>query len=166
MQDKVNMETLSNVRDLRGRNLLHEATVFETSSADDLYAIVRLLLYAGCDPNAIDMNGDAPLHFLAKFDKRYFLGDLTTIAVLLLDFGAQLSIKNEDDETVVDLWIRKNEANRNRNKGIIGWKESNWHTEFPTLTCLSARVIRRNRIPHLELPATLIPMIEKHKITQ
>jgi len=110
------------------------------------------------------MNGDAPLHFLAKIDERYFLGDLNTIAVLLVDFGAQLSIKNDDGKTVVDMWIRKNEVNRNRNKGIIGWKVSNWHTELPTLTCLSARVIRRDRIPHLELPATLIPMIEKHKL--
>jgi len=160
------IETLSKVRDQRGQNLLYEA-IGVARFDDNLYATVRLLLYAGCDPNAIDNNGNTTLHLLAKIDQQYLKGDLNTIAVLLLDFGAQLSRKNADGKTAVDLLIRKNKRKRNKNadQGIIGWKLPDWCTELPTLTCLSARVIRCSRIPYLELPATLIPMIEKHNIT-
>ena len=59
------METSSKVRNQRGRNLLHEAMRASNGNAN-LYATVRLLLYAGCDPNAIDEDGNAPLHFLAQ----------------------------------------------------------------------------------------------------
>jgi len=159
------MEALSKVRDQRGRNLLHEA-IFESDF--DVYATVRLLLNAGCDPNANDMDGNAPLHYLAQTDKPFVFSDMSMIAVLLLDFGAQLSRKNVDGKTAVDLLILKNERKRNKNaeQGMIGVKLPNWCTELPRLTCLSARVIRRNRIPYSTLPATLIPMMEKHKIIQ
>jgi len=163
--NKIPIEILSNVRDRRGRNLLHEAFGFGKFDSN-IYATIRLLLCAGCDPNAIDEVGNVPLHFLAQIDERYFSGDLDSIAVLLLDFGAQLSRKNADGKTAVQLLIRKIEKSRNKdaNQGIIVLKLPNWCSELPTLKCLSARVIRRNRIPHLELPATLILMIEKHKI--
>ena len=151
---------LSKVRDQHGRNLLHEA-IFGATLDDNLYATVRFLLYAGCDPNAIDKNGYTSLHCLSHLNQKYLkLGDLNTIADLLLDFGAQLSRKNVYGKTAVDMLTRKMEQE------IIGWKLPDWCTELSTLTTLSARVIRCSRIPYLELPFTLIPMIEKHKITQ
>jgi len=85
---------------------------------------------------------------------------------LLLDFGAQLSRRNVDGKTAVDLLIQKN-GRKNQDdddREIIEWKVPDWCSELPTLKCLSARVIRCNKIPHLRLPA-LIPIIEKHKIT-
>jgi len=44
------------------------------------------------------------------------------IAVLLLDFGAQLSLKNAVGKTAVDLLIGKNSRNHNmdEDQGIIG----------------------------------------------
>jgi len=165
--NKFAIETLSKVRDEHGKNLLHEAIVVGTYDAN-LYATVRLLLNAGCDPNAIDNNGNAPLHLLGQLDQRYWKGDLNTIAVLLLDFGAQLSLKNADGKTAVDLLIAKNSRNRNmdEDQGIFGQKLPNWCTELPTLVSLSARVIRRYRIPHLDLPATLFSLVEQYKIAQ
>jgi len=158
------IETLSKVP---GQNVLHEAIRFAECD-DHVYATVRLLLYAGCDPNAIDRYGNTPLHSLANIDQRYLKGDLNTVAALLLDFGAQLSRKNEDGKTVADLFIWKNEINRNKNadQGTTSWNLPDWCTELPKLTYLCARVIRRSRTPHSELPVTLISMIEKHKILQ
>jgi len=166
------MKTISEVRDQHGRNLLHKAFVCAIDD-DHLYATVRLLLNAGCDTNATDHYGKTPLHILTELianppDRRYWFRHLNTIAMLLLDFGAQLSIKNQVGKTAVEVLIRKNKRNRDKDEQgiIIGWKLPDWCSELPTLTCLSARVIRRNRIPHLALPLSLISMIEKPKITE
>ncbi len=171
-KNKDPFEALSRVRYQRGENLLHKAIrglVRGEIGGGNLYAAVRLLLYAGCDPNAIDDDGNAPLHCLAQINVRYWFSYLNIIAELLLDFGAQLSLKNADGKTAVDLMIRKHEIYRNLDVGqeIIDWKLPDWCTsELPRLMCLSARVIRRNRIPHLKLPVTLINMIDKHKIIE
>jgi len=166
--NKDTIETLSEFRYYRGRNLLHRA-VFSPIVHDNLFATARLLLYAGCDPNAIDEDGNSPLHFLALQDERYWFRELDKLANLLLDFGAQQSLKNADGKTAVDLWNQKNGRYRSRNEdndqGIVGLKLPDWCTEIPTLASCSARVFRRNKIPYLELPATLIPFIEKHKLT-
>ncbi len=136
--NKATMETLSNARYQHGRNLLHTAFDYATRPDADLFATVRLLLNAGCNPNAIDADGNAPLHFLARIGKRYLYSDVNSIAGLLLDFGTQLSLKNADGKTAIDLWILKNRRKRRRNDDeedeIIGWKLPNWCTELPTLT--------------------------------
>jgi len=136
--NKATMETLSNARYQHGRNLLHTAFDYATRPDADLFATVRLLLNAGCDPNAIDADGNAPLHFLARIGERYLNSDVNSIAGLLLDFGTQLSLKNADGKTAIDLWILKNRRKRRRNDDeedeIIGWKLPNWCTELPTLT--------------------------------
>jgi len=153
--EKDTMETLSSVRFQHGRNLLHVVLAYATAPDAELFASVRLLLNAGCDPNAIDDDGNAPLHFCAQIDDRYSFGDLNITAGLMLDFGAQLSLKNADNETAIDWMILKDRRKRCQNhdeeKGTIGWILPNWCTELPTLTSLSARVIRRNRIPYLKL---------------
>ncbi len=87
---------------------------------------------------------------------------------LLLDFGAKLSLKNVDGKTVVDLWKQKNIGRKrqlDKDDFIGGGDLPDWCLELPTLTYLSASVIRCYRIPHLELPASLISMIEKYKMT-
>jgi len=163
------METLSKVCHQHGGNLLH-TLISGPIAVGELFAAIRLLFNAGCDPNGINKDGNTPLHCLAQLDERYWFSDLDIIAHLLLDFGAQLSIKNADGKTAVDLRRQKNGRHRSSNEdkaqGIIGWKLPDWCTELPTLSCLSARVIRRNRIPYLKLPASLISIVEKHKITE
>jgi len=161
--NKDSLAILSNARYQHG-NLLHKVFDFAEIADAELFATVRLLLNAGCDPNAIDDDGNAPLHSLAQIGERNSYSDLNIFAYLLLEFGANPSLKNADGRTAIDLWILSNREMGRR--GEIICKLPNWCTELPTLTCLSARVIRRDRIPYLKLPSTLIPMIEKHKISQ
>jgi len=132
-----------------------------------LFAIFRLLLQGGGNPNAIDKDGRTPLHLLVRFIRK-LSASMNIIARLLLDFGAKLSIKNKNGKTVVDLLIQMNGRKRRLDEDdvIEGEDLPNWCLELPTLICLSARAIRYYRIPHLALPATLISMIEKYKITQ
>ena len=171
--DEGTMETISKIRDQRGRKLLHKlcisGNIFDNNQDYNLYGTVRILLYAGCDPNDIDEDMNSPLHHLAQLDERTLNGSLAITARVLLDFGAELSRKNSDGKTAIDLWIQHNGRKRrlsdDKDRETIDWKLPDWCTELPTLMSLCARVIRRKRIPHLELPDTIIPIIEKHKIT-
>jgi len=118
-----------------GQNLLHYACYckynFKPVDNRNLYDTLRLLLNAGCDPNATDQNGNAPLRFLAQLDHRRF-DDLGIFVHLLLDFGAQLSHKNKVGKSAVDMWILRN--GRKRPCGIIGCKLPDCCTiELPTL---------------------------------
>ena len=99
------MKILSDVRCYRlGGNLLHAALDYVSLPDANLFGTVRLLLNAGCDPNAIDDDGNAPLHLLAQLE-RYLHSDLNIIAGLVLDFGAEFSQKNADGKTAATLWI-------------------------------------------------------------
>jgi len=147
------LKALSEFRDHCGQTLLHFVCISDDMHFGHLYARARLLLNAGCDPNAIDENGNTPLHYLTQLEKRV-LSDWNNTAHLLLDFGAQLSLKNSDGKTAIDFWVEKHEEH----------EIPDWCSELPNLKCLCARLIRRNKILYLELPATLIPMIEKHKM--
>jgi len=163
------IQSLSKVRHRCRGNLLQQ--LFSGPIDDgNLYATVRLLLNAGCDPNAYDEYGSTPLHYLAQLDERYWFSTLDVNIQLLLDFGAQLGQMNAYGRTAVDLWKQTNGRLRSRNEdkdqGIVGLELPDWCTELPRLTCLSARVIRRDRIQYSKLPFNLISMIEKHKITQ
>jgi len=166
------LKILSELRDHSGQNLLHLVLIGGSSGYyGNPYVTILPLLNAGCGPTAIDVKGNAPLHYLASLRlPNRKIKDLNNTARLLLDFGAQRSLKNADGKTAVELWIQMNGSKRIHynygNEEIIDWKVPDWCNELPTLTSLSARVIRRNRIPHLKLPASLILMIEKHKITQ
>ncbi len=149
-----------------GLNLLHGVCLYSCDRSMDLYAVVRLLLLAGSNPNPIDKDGNTPLHFLIELNRNPNK-PMNLTARLLIDFGAKLSIKNKNGNTVVDLWRQMNTWRKRRldkDDVFAGDDLPDWCLELPTLTCLSARVIRCYRIPHLELPATLISIIEKYKI--
>jgi len=130
------LKTLSEFRDHCGQNLLHFACSGDKYQYHGhLYPTIRLLLNAGCDPNAIDISGNAPLHYLAQLEKSMVI-DLNNTAHLLLDFGAQLSVKNADGKTAIDFWIEKH-----GDQEIIDWKLPDWCSEPPTLECRSASLI-------------------------
>jgi len=103
--------------DLRAKHelsLLHKACFYNCDKVKR-FAIFRLLLQAGSNPNAIDNDGNASLHLLVLLNRK--LDDYTNvIARLLLDFGAELSLKNKNGKTVVDLMIQKNARQRQLNQ--------------------------------------------------
>jgi len=169
--NKSALKILSELCDHSGQNLLHLVFICGSRYYANLYVTIRALLYAGCDPTAVNRKGNSPLHYLVSLElPKRKKDDLSNTARLLLDFGAQRSLKNAKGKTAVELWIQMNGSKRIRNddgvKEIIDREVPDWCIELPTLTSLSARVIRRHRIPHLTLPATLILMIEKHKMIQ
>ncbi len=160
------LETLSELRDNFGRNLLHVALFFRQNQ--NLFSTIRLLLNAGCNPTAVDVKGNAPLHYLVQFNDQV-LNDLNNIVHLLLDFGSQLSLKNSDGKMAVELWMQQREIRKQYNPHVGESSEKNdlpnWFSaEIPKLSLLSARIIRCYRIPYSVLPATLLSSIEKHKI--
>ena len=78
------IDSLCKVREQHGQNLLHEAIVQATHDTN-LYATVRLLLYVGCDPNAVDKIGNAPLHYLAQIYEQYSQGDLPICSFIFIN---------------------------------------------------------------------------------
>ena len=77
---------------------------------DDLSAI-RLLLLSGANPNADDVYGNGPIHFLANQYRRFLAINPEVVgsaARILLEYGAHLCKVNDDAETAADVW-RKGE---------------------------------------------------------
>jgi ankyrin repeat protein len=59
--------------------------------------IVRKLLYLGADINAVDNDGDTPLHIVVDFGEEYI-----EVVKLLLDYGADTTIKNNKGKRPID----------------------------------------------------------------
>jgi len=101
-------------------------------------AFFRFLLRFGADADAVNGDGNGPLHFLAAKPN----GELTNaIALLLLDAGAHLDRANKNRLTAADVWKEKRQAG--------GWRDlPEWlRGDVPRLMCLSARSILSHRIP-------------------
>jgi len=141
-----------------GRTLLHLALTARKKVHS--LATVDLLLKVKANPDAVDDEGNAPLHllYLLKQD----LGD--SIARLLLDAGAHFDRVNHSGKTAKDLWIEFTSCKRTEDQGALQWNDlPSWIRDtVPHLKCLSARVVRVHRLPFKHLPVTLHPFIKKH----
>ena len=62
-------------------------------------SIIEMILKAGVDTNKTDTWGDPPLHYLIKFGSRFGSIHLGKICNLLLEFGAQVNIRNQHFHT-------------------------------------------------------------------
>jgi len=143
-----------------GRRLLHIACIAKMNIHH--FATIRLLLDAGADPNAVDEDGNASLHVLARLPRKL----LDPAARLLLESGAHLDRVNNSGKTAADIWIECNEMEDDRDEDDEArWKaRPDWCRATRSLSCLSARVIRSNDVPHADgdLPASLNPFIKMH----
>lgn len=130
-----------------GQTLLHVAC-FNVNNITQL-ATIHLLLRAGADANAVDAKGNAPLHLI-----NYRNGEMIDAGSrLLLKFGAHHDRANKLGQTVLHVWEARGRTDRPR-----------WYRKIvPRLLCLSATVIRSNRIHYVgEVPVILCSYVEMH----
>ncbi len=75
-------------------------------------------------------------------------------ADLLLHHGAHLDPVNKIEETPLDVWKKK------QGKRIL--PPPAWMNTVPRLACLSARSIRRSKIPYDQLPKNFCDFVSDH----
>jgi len=172
-------------RDKNGRTLLLMACkpsyIFPNPS---MVTSIRLLLDSGAETTETDLEGNAPLHILARFNHRSKKLVAST-ANLLLDRGAHLDQVNNSRKTAADVWIdlqkEEREHRRYEYEGTddeeteeeedaeveaARWKAllPSWlrNDSVPKLQCLTARVIRSHRVPFSRLPPSLRRFVKMH----
>jgi len=155
--------------DTMGQTLLHH-------TCNDLQYLslptIRFLIDSGALPTTADINGDAPLHFLARLNNDD--GELVASAGhLLLEKGAHLDQRNNSRRTAAEVWMEKYKAEnrylkRTRNEAVedAGWRDRlpTWLRDdsVPQLQCLTARAIRTNNVPFSKLPPSLKRFVKLH----
>jgi len=123
-------------------------------------AMVDLLLKAGADPNSIDNERNGPLHLLALLQDK----ELDPVGHLLRDAGTHLDRANQDGKTAAELWL----IARDEKYGKRAWNWSDlpdWCREddVPNLSCLCARIVRRNGVPYKhKVPVSISAFIKIH----
>ena len=95
-----------------GNTLLHLAAWHETPIKEDNVRSVcklpcvetmKLILHAGCDVNAVNTEGNSPLHLAVKYKPEpEEVKILTEMVLLLLDIGADSNLANKNGQTPVD----------------------------------------------------------------
>ena len=95
-----------------GNTLLHLAAWHETPIKEDNVRSVcklpcvetmKLILHAGGDVNAVNTEGNTPLHLAVKFKPQpEEMAILREMLLLLLDIGADPKLENENDQTPLD----------------------------------------------------------------
>ena len=141
-----------NPRDQCGNTLLHLIEIFGNELFPCLDA-AKLLLSAGFNVNAMNNDGDTPLHRAVKLlplssEKIQFLTDMLHV---LFDGGAHHDFVNNDGKTPMDM------AKTDEARMILSEKRN------LGLKCISARVVKKFRIPYLGVvPKTLEKYISMH----
>ena len=95
-----------------GNTLLHLAAWHETPIKEDNVRSVcklpcvetmKLILHAGCDVNAVNTEGNTPLHLAVKFKPEpEEVEILREMLLLLLDIGADPKLENKNGQTPLD----------------------------------------------------------------
>ena len=103
-----------NLRTNDGNTLLHLAAWHETPIKEDNVRSVcklpcvetmKLILHAGCDVNAVNTEGNTPLHLAVKYKPAEPKDDveiLREMLLLLLDIGADPKLENKNGQTPLD----------------------------------------------------------------
>ena len=101
-----------NLRTNDGNTLLHLAAWHETPIKEDnvrsvcklpCVGTMKLILHAGCDVNAVNTEGNTPLHLAVKYKPEpEEVEILTEMLLLLLDNGADPKLENKNGQTPLD----------------------------------------------------------------
>ena len=116
---------------------------------------VQLLLDAGFNVNALNNNGDTPLHRAAMFNPYHWTQyhRITKMLEVLLLGGAHLDYTNKDGLTAVD------KSTNVRAKNFLSYR----YNETLCLKCVSARAVKRYGLPYFgEVPKSLEKYISMH----
>ena len=142
-----------NPQDEFGDSLLHRAVEEFTSDVFLCLDTVKLLLKAGSNVNAINDNGDTPLHRAVTFKPSEYdeIHLLTGMLGVLLDGGAHHDFVNNDGKTAMDI------AHTDEACWILSEKRK------LELKCISARAVKMFGIPYLNIvPKMLEKYISMH----
>ncbi len=117
-------------------------------------AVIALLLEVGANANAVDAGGNSALHVVAYWMEEE-VND-STAAALLLIHGAHLDAANKLQETPLDVWKKKHQK-----AGRI-LSPPDWMNVVLSLACLSARSIKRRKIPYEHLSKSVRDFVSIH----
>lgn len=115
-------------------------------------ALVKLFLECGADPNAVDQDGNCPLHVIVKHSKP--ISDFMTLHAIILDLiksGCHIDQVNKVGDTA-------------ENCASTGVAEVLLKTMTPIrLKCLAARVVQKFSLPYAgNVPKSLEKFIDLH----
>jgi hypothetical protein len=142
----------------RTTTVLHDAVYYCdcTSKNHARLQTIKRLLQFGADPNAIDEDGQTPLHCLAEWTQFSEMDESVPFFQVLLDAGAHLDTVADDGKTVLCILKKMLEGK------VHPYFESLINCVLP-LSCYCARVIRRHGIPFEDrLPPRLKKLVSSH----
>ncbi|KAF6716327.1 fem-1-like protein B [Oryzias melastigma] len=144
-----------------GSSLLHLA-ISSTTPVDDFHTndvcsfpnaqVTKLLLDCGAQVNAVDNEGNTPLHVIVQYNRP--ISDFLTlhaIIISLVEAGAHTDMTNKQKKTPLD-------------KSTTGVSEILLKTQMKmSLKCLAARAVRQHQITYRnQIPKTLEEFVEFH----
>ncbi|KAM4734627.1 protein fem-1 homolog B [Anableps anableps] len=148
-------------RTREGSSLLHLA-ISSSTPVDDFHTndvcsfpnakVTKLLLDCGAQVNAVDHEGNTPLHVIVQYNRP--ISDFLTlhaIIINLVEAGAHTDMTNKQKKTPLD-------------KSTTGVSEILLKTQMKmSLKCLAARAVRQHHITYRnQIPKTLEEFVEFH----
>ena len=162
-------------------NLFHRACrlVCLVAQKEPNYAeVIQLFLESGANPNAVDADGNIPLHcLLPKNEFEYWLtnpwdnpnekdvpiirSNFISSVHILLGAGSHVDQSNRRGETVMELLKRNRKMQQSFKAPFDPHLQSVINGVLP-LSCYCAKSIRKSNIPIVKLPPTLQLLVRRH----
>ncbi len=148
------------IRKLLSQSARNDATLIPIACHKENWDTLCLLLHLGADPKTGACRGNTPLHVLAEMDETLLR---SAAANLLFYYGANPNQLNDQGETAVDIW-------RKKNCGEEGMRSVKWNDRpdwcrdnIPKLSRLCVKTIHIHGVPFDEEDASLPPFQELPK---